>query len=190
MYKRQDSSVAWVDCNNTPLPQSLTCDRCTANDATFASQLHHAHTRGRGEIDAAVRSHLEKPNVLYLAGFRDGSIKVGTSTKPRLQTRLAEQGAWRAVIAADAADGFAVRTLEDRVTSEIGLPQSVAIGRKLNGLERPKTDEWLERELLRWQGAVASLIERLADPRITVSNTPWATPVSYTHLTLPTTSRV
>ncbi len=174
----RDTASTWVDCNKVPLPQSLTCDRCTANDATFASQLHHAHHRGRGEIDPAVNAHLEQPNVLYLAAFRDGSIKVGTSTKGRLHTRLAEQGAWRAVVTANAADGFAVRSLEDRVTTETGLPQSVGIGRKLAGLERPKTDESLETELARWQAAVAGLIGRLADPRITVSNTPWASPCS------------
>jgi len=172
----RDRAVSWIDCNSPPLPQSLTCDRCAANDAAFAAQLHHAHQRGRGELDSAVLAHLDKPNSLYLAAFRDGSIKVGTSTKPRLQTRLAEQGAWRAVIAANATDGFAVRTLEDRVTAEIGLPQSVAIGRKLAGLEQPKTDEWLESELSRWQAAVAGLIERLADPRLSSANTLWVTP--------------
>lgn len=92
----RDTSKPWEDCDRTPLHDGRTCDRCAASDATFASQLHHAHNRAQGELDAAVVKHLKQPNELYLAAFRDGSVKVGTSTAPRLRTRLTEQGAWRA----------------------------------------------------------------------------------------------
>lgn len=172
----RDAAVTWMDCDNTPLHDGRTCDRCAANDATFASQLHHAHNKGHGELDASVRAHLEQPNHLYLAAFRDGSIKVGTSTAPRLQTRLIEQGAWVAHVSADTTDGFAVRSLEDRVTVELGLPQSVSIVRKLSGLTTPKPNDQLRAELQQWAGNVATLIEQSADDRLEPADTQWSTP--------------
>lgn len=171
----RSAGVEWVDCDRDPLRGSRTCDACTAVDATFASQLHHAHTRGAGEIDAAIRSHLEQPNHLYLAGFRDGTIKVGTSTARRLQTRLEEQGAWKASIVATATDGFAVRVLEDAVTTELGLGQSVSIGRKLAGLAAPMTNEHIDRELDRWTRSTHDLIASMADSRFTATSDRWET---------------
>ena len=174
----RDRAVAWVDCDRPPLHEGRTCDRCAANDATFASQLHHAHTRGAGELDAAVRTHLEQPNNLYLAAFRDGSIKVGTSTAPRLSTRLCEQGAWAARIVASTSDGFAVRTLEDRITVDLGLPQSVSVRRKLDGLVQPLADQRLATELDRWSAAVHSLIEQHGDDRVEAVLEHWNCPVA------------
>ena len=174
----RDRSTPWVDCDRRPLDGSLTCDRCTAVDATFASQLHHAHTKGRSELDAAVLQHLDQPNVLYLAAFRDGSVKVGTSTKARLDTRLHEQGAWLARVVASSSDGFAVRSVEDRVSIEVGLPQSVTARRKLDGLASPKTDEWLATELDRWSTRVLELIAQSSDPRLTAASNPWKSAVS------------
>ncbi len=170
--------VAWEDCDRPPLHDGRTCDRCAASDATFASQLHHAHNRGAGELDAAVRSHLEQPNNLYLATFRDGSIKVGTSTAPRLQTRLEEQGAWVAQVVATTTDGFAVRSLEDRVTVELGLPQSVSVRRKLAGLIQPVADDALRTELSRWTTTVHALIEQHGDDRVETRSTGWVSPIS------------
>jgi len=167
------AKVDWVDCDREPLRGSRTCDACTAVDATFASQLHHAHTRGAGEIDAAIRSHLEQPNHLYLAAFRDSSIKVGTSTARRLKTRLAEQGAWKASVVATATDGFAVRVLEDAVTAELGLSQSVSIGRKLGGLAAPVTDVHVDRELDRWTRSTHDLIKSVGDGRFTATSDRW-----------------
>ncbi len=172
----RDAAVSWLDCENTPLHDGRTCDRCAASDATFASQLHHAHNKGHSELDPSVRVHLEQPNRLYLAAFRDGSIKVGTSTAPRLETRLIEQGAWVAHLIANTTDGFAVRSLEDRVTVELGLPQSVSIVRKLAGLTAPKPNEQLRAELRRWAGNVSNLIEQSIDDRIETADTPWNSP--------------
>lgn len=172
----RDSSTTWMDCDNTPLHDGRTCDRCAASDATFASQLHHAHNKGRSELDPAVRTHLEQPNHLYLAAFRDGSVKVGTSTAPRLQTRLTEQGAWIARVAADTTDGFAVRSLEDRITVELGLPQSVSIVRKLAGLVAPKPNAQLERELSHWASNIASMIESSVDDRLKAADASWTSP--------------
>jgi len=174
----RDRSVAWVDCDREPLAGSLTCDRCTAVNATFASQLHHAHNKGRSELDAAVLAHLDQPNHAYLAAFRDGSIKVGTSTKSRHQTRLDEQGAWVAQVVANAEDGFAVRSLEDRITAETGLPQSVSVRRKLDGLVAPKTDDQLRTELSRWTNRVHELIADRSDSRVSPANDGWVSGVS------------
>jgi len=174
----RDRSVEWADCDREPIAGSLTCDRCTAVNATFASQLHHAHNKGRSELDAAVLSHLQTPNKVYLAAFRDGSVKVGTSTKARQQTRLDEQGAWVAQVVANAEDGFAVRSLEDRITSETGLPQSVSVRRKLDGLVAPRPDDQLRTELSRWTTRVHELIADLSDPRISATNDGWVSGVS------------
>lgn len=163
----------WVDCDNDPLPDGRTCDRCAANDATFASQLHHAHTRGRAELDKSVLQHLDKANELYLAVFGDGSLKVGTSTAPRLRTRLTEQGAWRARVVATASDGFAVRSIEDRVTTALGLPQAVSMRRKLTGLERPRPMVELERELDLWTERVHELVDSSGDDRLTSVAVDW-----------------
>ena len=128
---------AYVDCRNPPQPGEKTCVSCAVADAEFAADLHHAHTRHRDLIDRAVVDHLEQRNILYLAAFRDGSVKVGTSTATRTAKRLAEQGAWQAVEVAAVGDGFAVRRLEDLVTEKLGLPQSVAVSRKLRGMASP-----------------------------------------------------
>lgn len=173
----RDPHTQWADCDNSPLPQSRTCDRCTAVDATFASQLHHAHTLGTGEIDAAIRTHLDKPNVVYLAAFRDGSVKVGTSTAPRVETRLREQGAWTARVVANASNGFAVRVLEDAASTELGLSQSVTIKRKLDGLISPRPEEALDRELTSWVYGVHRILDELHDDRFTPTNEPWDNPL-------------
>lgn len=172
------SNAEWVDCDNAPLHESRKCDRCAAVDATFASQLHHAHNKARGELDPAVLGHLDQPNKLYLATFRDGSIKVGTSTEHRLPERLTEQGAWRARSVAATADGLAVRIIEDRVSAEIGLPQSVSIKRKLDGLVRPAVDDRLGRELDRWTNPVHELVAELADDRIEPESVDWVSPLA------------
>lgn len=169
----RDGSTTWSDCDNTPLHNGRTCDRCAANDATFASQLHHAHTKGKGELDASVSAHMDQPNHLYLAAFRDGSIKIGTSTAGRLETRLTEQGAWIAQIVANAADGFAVRSIEDRVTVELGLGQSVSIVRKLAGLIDPEPDTQLDEELAKWKSNIARLINESGDSRLETADSTW-----------------
>jgi hypothetical protein len=174
----RDSGVAWEDCDRTPLHDGRTCDRCAASDATFASQLHHAHNKAPGELDAAVLKHLQQPNELYLACFRDGSIKVGTSTEHRLQTRLTEQGAWKARVVASATDGFAVRSIEDRVTVALGLPQSVSVNRKARGLVQPRPDDELVRELNLWTDRVHGLIADAGDERLEAKSVDWSSPLT------------
>ncbi len=174
----RDTSASWVDCDKAPLHEGQKCDRCAANDATFASQLHHAHIRGTGELDASVQTHLAQENHLYLAAFRDGSIKVGTSTSHRLHTRLSEQGAWRATVVASATNGVAVRELEAHITNELGLPQSVSAQRKLSGLTNPVSNDRLDTELAHWRTGVHALVDSVASEAITTTTNQWVSPVS------------
>ena len=174
----RDRASAWVDCDRAPLSEGHKCDRCAANDATFASQLHHAHTRGSGELDASIQAHLAQENHLYLAAFRDGTIKVGTSTSHRLQTRLSEQGAWRASVVATASNGITVRELEAEVTAELGIVQSVSVRRKIAGLARPVTNEVLSKELSRWTKPIHCLIDDLGSEGVTPTDTEWRSPIT------------
>lgn len=151
------------ECANRPTSVNRKCTPCSVADATHASHLHHAH---RGDADQIavgqgddVAEHLSQPNVLYVAAFRDGSLKVGTSTASRIATRLAEQGAWSAVIVAEAVNGYLVRVVEDAVTAAIGLAQSVSMVRKLQGLTRPVDDALLR---VRLHQATARIHELIA----------------------------
>lgn len=169
-------SGGYHDCVNPPLAGGRKCDRCAVVDATLASNLHHAHTRGVGELDPDIARSLDRPNMLYVAGFRDGSIKVGTTTESRHPVRLLEQGAWRAVVVGNAPDGYAVRRAEDAVTAELGLSQSVAIGRKLAGLEHPIDDAELAARLDAASERVGRLLDGGGD--VAVEPRPWAFPVT------------
>ncbi|MGI9642827.1 MAG: DUF2797 domain-containing protein, partial [Acidimicrobiia bacterium] len=144
-FRNNDPEV--VECQNEPEPGGRLCKACAIADATFASNLHHAHNRDRSTIDPEVAEHLRQPNLLYLAAFRDGSVKVGTTTAKRGDKRLVEQGAWTARFVTRADDGYAVRDLEDRVTTELGIAQSVSIGRKLDGMVTPVLTDRLISEL-------------------------------------------
>ena len=154
------------DCLRPPQDGSRTCERCGIVEATFASNLHHAHTRGSAELDPAIVDHLQQPNRLYLAAFRDGSIKVGTSTLGRTQKRLEEQGAWMARLVAETTNGIAVRSLEDLVSEVWSLPQSVSATRKVRGLVSPLDDDELDGRLGAAARDVARLMDRAPDERV------------------------
>lgn len=166
---------SYHDCVKAPQAGSRTCERCSIVEATFASNLHHAHTRGSAELDPAIREHLQQPNRLYLAAFRDGSLKVGTSTQRRSQQRLVEQGAWMARYVAVADDGYAVRNVEDRVTNELGLAQAVNGTRKVRGLITPVADERLGRLLDERADEVRELVASDGG-RITPHDETWRNP--------------
>jgi len=175
-FRKADASH--TDCLNRPEKGSRLCRQCSISDATFASNLHHAHTKDRATIDPAIAEHLRQPNLLYLAAFRDGSIKVGTTTSKRATKRLAEQGAWRARLVAQASDGYAVREIEDRATEELGLAQSVSISRKLDGMASPVPDDNLIEMLVRHATAVDELRARMSDKRLDAHRDQWIFPNS------------
>lgn len=166
----------YIDCLRPPKPGAKKCVRCAVHDATFASNIHHAHTKDRSGIDRFFAQHLAKPNVLYLAAFRDGSIKVGTSTEERMNHRLAEQGAWVAQIVARSDDGFVVREIEDLVTEFVGLAQAVSARRKLAGFLQPVADASLEQVLATHAVKVVGLVDALNDERLTSMNQGWQFP--------------
>lgn len=169
-------SASHVDCANRPRPGQRTCANCAAAEATFASNLHHAHNRDRSGMDSAVVAHLDQPNLLYLAAFRDGSVKVGTTTEARRDKRLSEQGAWRALLVARTPDGFGVRVLEDKVTADLGVAQSVSVGRKLTGMAEPRSDAELERTLHDLGGRVRALVQSSRRPGQQLVGEPWSFP--------------
>lgn len=175
-WRSDRSGHNYVDCSSKPEDGKRLCSRCAGAEGAFAANLHHAHTRGAGEIDPAVARHLQAPNHLYLAAFRDGSIKIGTSTERRLTKRLSEQGAWMARIVARASDGYAVREIEDRVTEELDIGQTVNVTRKLRGLVNPVADSDLAADLGAAVGEVHELLDVVSDKRLAASTTAWTNP--------------
>ena len=175
----RESHTDFHDCNAAPQTGSRRCQRCAIVEATFASNLHHAHTKGSAELDASVREHLAQPNRLYLAAFRDGSIKIGTSTLARADKRLEEQGAWMARFVAETANGRAVRHLEDAVTERVGIAQSVSATRKSRGLSSPVADHGLAAKL---QQAVTDVhtmvIDRATSGDVLAMDEPWRHPMA------------
>ncbi|ORI18413.1 hypothetical protein BJI47_19325 [Rhodococcus sp. 1168] len=78
-----------------------------------------------------------QPHWLYIATFANGVHKVGTAADTRKWARLAEQGAICARYVAWAADGKVVRVLEDRVTEQLQVRQSVRSSVKAAALALP-----------------------------------------------------
>ncbi len=166
------------DCSSRPEPRSRTCTSCSIADAMFASQLHHAHNEPERVTEQAMLDHFQQPNVLYLAAFRDGSVKIGTSTATRVQKRLLEQGAWRAVLVAETTDGYVVRVAEDLITSNLGIPQSVSASRKLAGLANPLDEPELDERLEPLADRVRQLIGADADSGVVSTLTWWSNPAA------------
>jgi hypothetical protein len=123
------------------------CDNCIREDNIFASQFHSVHKKDRSSISQKILKRMQKENILYIAGFFDGSTKVGTSASTRIQTRLLEQGAIHAVLVVETPDGITVRLLEDLITEELGIGQAVSIGKKIDGLLKPLMRDALQKEL-------------------------------------------
>ncbi|WPR63710.1 DUF2797 domain-containing protein [Glutamicibacter protophormiae] len=122
--------------NNFPCPKNKAvrtgsqCDRCRRLD--HSKFMHHFHTTG--EAPAGMRKYLEQPHFLYVASFAHGATKVGTTSTQSKWSRLAQQGAVVARYIAGAADGAAVRVLEDLITEHVGLGQQVRQKSKVKGL--------------------------------------------------------
>lgn len=166
----------YIDCLNRPQPGRRTCVDCAVAEAMLAGSLHHAHIREADELDTAVDAHLRQPNVLYVAAFGDGSLKVGTSTAGRTTKRLLEQGALTAAIVAKTDDGIVVRQVEDLITEQLGIPQSVGVARKLRGLVAPRSPERLADRLHRATEQVHGLLDRHAPIGVTPTLEPWLNP--------------
>lgn len=168
----------YIECTSKPEERKRTCTKCSIAEATFASQLHHAHNEPERLTDQSMIEHMQQPNVLYLAAFRDGSVKIGTSTAVRSEKRLLEQGAWKARLVAETTDGLAVRVVEDLVTRELFVPQSVSASRKLGGLCQPLSDVDLDARLEPLVATVERLIADHGSQHVVSTNTEWVNPAS------------
>ena len=149
------------------------CDRCIREDNIFASQFHNVHTKDRSSISQKMLKRMQKENILYIAGFFDGSTKVGTSASNRIHTRLLEQGAIHAVLVVETLDGITVRLLEDLITEELGIGQSISIRKKIDGLLNPLLREPLQKELKILSGKVKDCILNSGITEITEIATTW-----------------
>jgi len=125
--------VEAVACPDRALAdQGDQCRRCARQDEfRFAHQVHQD-----GHAPEALRRYMEQPHWLYLATFADGTTKVGTAAEPRKRSRLDEQGALFATYLSTSPDGRAVRHLEDALTRDLRMPQTVRATTKLTALAK------------------------------------------------------
>ncbi|SDD58367.1 DUF2797 domain-containing protein [Actinokineospora iranica] len=123
--------VEAVACpDRAPAGESGQCRRCFSQDEfRFAHQYHRD-----GNVPEALRRYMDQPHWLYLATFADGATKVGTAAGPRKRSRLNEQGAVFATYLAESPDGRTVRYLEDAITRDLRMPQTVRAASKLKAL--------------------------------------------------------
>ncbi|MGP9608514.1 DUF2797 domain-containing protein [Glutamicibacter sp. AOP33-2CA-4] len=128
---RADGSRSLHPCPKLKgLKTGTQCDGCRRLDQSkFMHQFHKT-----GEAPEGLRKYLEQPHFLYVASFAQGATKVGTTSVQSKWTRLAQQGAVAARYVARAADGAAIRVLEDLVTEHVGLKQQIRQKSKVKGL--------------------------------------------------------
>ena len=120
-----------VPCpDRAPAARGHQCGPCFARDDT--RHMHDFHRSGIAP--PGLRDYLAQEHWLYVATFAHGASKVGTAAAPGKWRRLAEQGAVAARYVALAADGRAVRLLEDAVTARLGIGQAVRAAAKAAGL--------------------------------------------------------
>ena len=93
--ERSEDGSTRVQCDS-PAVSARQCERCQTKDNIAAANMHQAHRRGRDAIGKAMAAYLTHPHRLYVAIFRDGSTKVGTTRGLSGGNRLVEQGAWYA----------------------------------------------------------------------------------------------
>jgi hypothetical protein len=109
------------------------CAKCLEHDEfRFAHQFHKG-----GHAPPALTAYMAQPHWLYIATFANTVSKVGTAAAPRRKSRLDEQGAMHATYLTEAPDGRAVRYLEDALSRELGLAQTVRGTAKLAALADP-----------------------------------------------------
>nr|WP_296772595.1 DUF2797 domain-containing protein [Rhodococcus sp. (in: high G+C Gram-positive bacteria)] len=124
----------YVPCpKQRPVEVGSQCEQCESKD-TF--RFVHTIHRG-GFVSPELEAHVMQPHWLYIATFANGVHKVGTAADTRKWGRLAEQGAICAQYVAWAEDGKIVRVLEDRVTEEMQVRQSVRSSAKAAALAVP-----------------------------------------------------
>jgi hypothetical protein len=113
---------------------------CEAHDSTWVC-ARCTGTCLKAEMDC----HQE--HAVYLAAFAPETFKVGVTRRPRLTTRLREQGADRGAHLFTVANGRIARELEAELAAEVPLPDAVRVATKVEGMAR-EVDEVAWEELL------------------------------------------
>lgn len=153
--------------------QGRKCSKCFNADARYAANLHQSHKKKIDEVPQEFRSHMDQPNLLYLACFADGSLKVGTTTLKRKERRLREQGALWASIVARTPNGYAVRVLEDLVTEQLSIRQAVSTKKKVAGLANPLNENDAREKLGKVLQQVETLLLDTQDLEYEILGTDW-----------------
>ena len=174
--KRTEEGSSHQECDSVPTSGRY-CERCQTAENVNAANMHQAHRKGRSEIDKAMAAYLSHPHRLYLAVFRDGSIKVGTTRGRSGDTRLIEQGAWAATYIAEVEDGFTVRELEDAVTEQLGVVQAVDTRRKILGHLHHLPNQELKQTLSRLSNETEKVLSEQLGSRGSLINEPWSNPM-------------
>lgn len=162
-----------VPCTaGAPAARGRQCERCFVLDE--ARLMHDFHRGGR--VTPGLRDYLMQEHWLYVATFAGGASKVGTASGPRKWNRLAEQGAAAARYVARAADGRAVRILEDLVTAQAGLTQQIRSAAKAEALLRPLPGGELDALNARAASEARGLLARTAVEGCVQADEHWTRP--------------
>lgn len=175
--QRSHDDIMYMACKNVPELGRL-CASCNKSDRIQSANLHQAHRRHMALMEPSIKQYLEHPHRLYLAIFRDGSIKVGTTRGANGGQRLIEQGAWFAHYVAIANNGFEIRELEDLLTDVIGLKQAVNSTRKVIGHIQPLEDKVLRSKLSEIQSASNEVLDERWSDSVTPLNVSWSNPAA------------
>ena len=172
--RSKDGTIS-VQCD-LPAVTARQCERCQTKDNIAAANMHQAHRRGRESINKAMAEYLTHPHRLYLAIFRDGSIKVGTTRGSSGGNRLVEQGAWYANYLAQVDDGFIVRELEDLLTQELGISQAVDTRKKFAGHLQPLENQYLDDRLDQLSNETQKILAKEIGNRGVLLGERWSNP--------------
>ena len=122
-----------VPCRTArPISKGTQCYPCSRADESW--QIHNTP---REKASPALVSYLDRPHFLYIAGFADGSLKVGTSRSMRRLSRWVEQGAVMTVRVGEYADGWAVRQAENMASKRGDIKQAVRTATKAKAFQSP-----------------------------------------------------
>jgi hypothetical protein len=144
------------------------CSACLEQDEfRFAHQVHKG-----GHVPPALTAYMSQPHWLYVASFAPTVSKVGTAAASRKRSRLDEQGAMCATYLATTPDGRAVRYLEDVLSRELGLAQTVSGSAKLAALAGPDP----RRVYAAHERVVDSAMAVLATLGVAASRQEWSPP--------------
>jgi hypothetical protein len=160
--------VEALPCPGQAEASSGQCASCLEQDEfRFA---HQFHTGGRAP--QALTAYMAQPHWLYIATFGHAATKVGTAAEARRKSRLDEQGPRYATYLTQSPDGRAVRRLEDALTRELGLAQTVHRTAKVAALAEPDPG----RAHAEHERVVASATTALAALGVTASRQEWSPP--------------